>query len=308
MQSFAKRLAEAIRAKQSPLVIGLDPDLTKFPPALQPAAEQDREAAARAILTFNRAIIDATWDLAPAVKPQAAFYERYGWAGIKALEETVSYARQKGLLVLLDAKRGDVPNTAQAYAQAYLTVDGEAACPVDALTVNPYLGRDSVEPFVQTAAANGKGVFVLVRTSNPGAGDLQDLTAGQSRRPLWQEVAGWVADWARHTAPEEGYSPVGIVAGITYPEEAGLLRRLLPHSYLLLPGVGAQGGQAADALPCFDSEGLGALVVAARSVIYAFRRPAYQERFVPDEFAAAARQAVQDLLQELGAAGYKVRR
>lgn len=306
--SFAQRLREAIAAKKSPLVIGLDPDLSKFPPALSAVLEGDKEAAACAILAFNRALIDATCDLAAAVKPQAAFYEVYGSQGVRALEETAAYARQKGLLVILDAKRGDVPNTAQAYARAYLAPENETTCPVDALTVNPYLGRDSVDPFIRAARENGKGIFVLVRTSNPGAGDLQDLTTSETGRPLWQEVAAWVAAWAEATRGAETYSPVGIVAGITYPEEAALLRTMLPHSYLLLPGVGAQGGQAPDALPCFDKEGLGALVVAARSVIYAYSRPPYKDRFTPDKFAAAAREAAADLLTELYAAGYKVGR
>jgi len=308
VESFVQRLEDAIVTKKSPLVIGLDPDLSRFPPALRTAAAQDKEAAARAILAFNRALIDATCELAAAVKPQAAFYERYGSAGIRALEETAAYARRKGLLVILDAKRGDVPNTAAMYAQAYLAPDSQAACPADALTVNPYLGRDSVDPFVQAAQENGKGIFVLVRTSNPGAGDLQDLTARETGRPLWQEVAAWAAAWAEAARGAEVYSPVGIVAGITYPEEAGFLRRRLPHSYLLLPGVGAQGGKAGDALPCFDKEGLGALVVAARSVIYAFSRSPYKDRFTPDEFAAASRQAAADLIAELSAAGYKVGR
>jgi orotidine-5'-phosphate decarboxylase len=306
--SFAQRLKEAIVAKKSPLIIGLDPDLAKFPPVLRATSEGDAEKAARAILAFNCALIDATCDLAAAVKPQAAFYEVYGSHGVRVLEETAAYARKKGLLVILDAKRGDVPNTAQAYARAYLAPENETTCPADALTVNPYLGRDSVEPFVRAAQENGKGIFVLVRTSNPGASDLQDLTSRETGHPLWQEVASWVAAWAEATRGNETYSPVGIVAGLTYPEEAALLRSLLPHSYLLLPGVGAQGGQIKDALPCFDKEGLGALVVAARSVIYAYSRPPYKDRFTPDEFAAAAREAAADLLAELYAAGYKVGR
>lgn len=302
---FARRLNEAIRAKKSPLVVGLDPDITKFPPGLKPAAGASRTEIAEAILAFNKSIIDQVADLAPAVKPQAAFYEEYGWAGMKALEETAIYARSKGLLVILDAKRGDIPNTALAYARAYLAPDKNPhAFPCDALTVNPFLGRDGLQHFVNAATSNQRGIFLLVRTSNPGAADLQNLTVQETKRPVWQEVAAWVADWAEKTRGNEEYSPVGVVAGLTYPHEAQTLRQLLPHSYLLLPGLGVQGGQIADALPCFDNSGLGALLVAARSIIYAFSREPYNSAFSPDQFAAAARKATMDVLRDLKAAGY----
>ena len=305
---FASRLNEAILAKKSPLVVGLDPDITKFPSCLKPAATASAAEIANAILTFNKNIIDSVADLAAAVKPQAAFYEQYGWAGMKALEETAIYARSQGLLVILDAKRGDVPNTALAYARAYLDKGtNRHAFPCDALTVNPFLGRDGLEHFVQAAASNQRGIFLLVRTSNPGAADLQNLTVKETERPVWQEVAAWVADWSEKTRGSEEYSPVGIVAGLTYPHEAQTLRRLLPHSYLLLPGLGVQGGRIADALPCFDKNGLGAVLVAARSIIYAFSREPYKNRFSSDQFAAASRQATQDVLDALGTAGYPLR-
>lgn len=304
MESFATRLGRAIKEKKSPLVVGLDPDLSQFPAPCLPRQDAGAEGATRAIWEFNRSIIDAVADIAAAVKPQAAFYERYGWRGMQVLAETAAYAREKGLLVILDAKRGDVPNTAAAYALAYLGPDGEAACPADALTVNPYLGRDSLQPFLQVAQENDKGVFILVRTSNRGAEDLQDLPTGETRKPLWQEVAGWVAEWAEAGRGGADYSPVGAVAGITHPEEAFTLRQFLRHSYLLLPGFGAQGGKVADALPCCDGEGLGALVVAARSVIYAYAKEPYQQEFAPEDYAQAARRAALDLLAELWAAGH----
>ncbi|NMA55035.1 MAG: orotidine-5'-phosphate decarboxylase [Firmicutes bacterium] len=303
---FINRLEKEILAKKSPLVVGLDPDLTMFPPSLKPAATASRTEIAAAILAFNKSIIDQVADLVPAVKPQAAFYEEYGWAGIKALEETAVYARSKGLLVILDAKRGDVPNTASAYARAYLAQDENPhAFPCDALTINPFLGRDSLQPFIDAASSNQRGIFLLVRTSNRGAADLQNLRIEGAKHPLWQEIAGWVADWATKTRGANKYSPVGIVAGLTYPQEAQSLRLLLPHSYLLLPGLGTQGGQVADAIPCFDPDGLGALLIAARSIIYAYLREPYINRFSGPEFAQAARQAAADILQRLYDAGYR---
>ncbi|HKM38685.1 MAG TPA: orotidine-5'-phosphate decarboxylase [bacterium] len=303
---FTWRLEKAIMAKRSPLVIGLDPDIGRFPAHLKPAPSDSGSFIADTILDFNKRIIDQVADLVPAIKPQAAFYEQYGWAGIKVLEETTSYARSKGLLVILDVKRGDVPNTASAYARAYLAADENPhAFPCDALTVNPFLGRDSLQPFIDAAAANGRGVFLLVRTSNPGAADLQNLRVTETQRPVWKEVAAWAANWSKTTRGTNNYSPVGIVAGLTYPHEAQTLRQLLPHSYLLLPGLGAQGGQIADALPCFDNKGLGALLVAARSVLYAFQRKPYVNNFSEPDFAAAARQATVDILNDLYQAGYK---
>jgi orotidine-5'-phosphate decarboxylase len=305
---FAHRLSEAILAKKSPLVVGLDPDITKFPPSLKPPSTASVTEIAEAILTFNKSIIDQVADLAAAVKPQAAFYEQYGWAGMKALEDTANYAQAQGLPVILDAKRGDIPNTALAYARAYLAPNvNRYAFPCDALTVNPFLGRDGLEHFVDAATSNQRGIFLLVRTSNPGAADLQTLTIQETERPVWQEVAAWVADWAEKTRGNERYSPVGVVTGLTYPHEAQTLRQLLPHSYLLLPGLGVQGGQIADALPCFDENGLGAILIAARSIIYAFSRERYNSVFSPDQFAAAARQATADVLSDLKAAGYPLR-
>ncbi|MGI6605267.1 MAG: orotidine-5'-phosphate decarboxylase [Firmicutes bacterium] len=307
MESFATRLSRAITEKKTPLVVGLDPDPAQFPATLIPHQTADPAAAATAILEFNQGVIAAIADLAVAVKPQVAFYERYGWQGMKALAETCAYAREKGLFVILDAKRGDIPNTAAAYALAYLGPDTKSGCSSDALTVNPYLGRDSIQPFLQAAQENGKGVFILARTSNRGAQDLQDLTCGPEGKPLWQEVAAWVRGWAEMGRRSENYSSFGVVAGITSPKEAHHLRQLLPHSFLLLPGFGAQGGKVADALPCFDAEGLGALVAASRSVIYAYAREPYKESFAPEGYASAARQAAQDLLAELRAVGYPLR-
>ncbi|MGI6129559.1 MAG: orotidine-5'-phosphate decarboxylase, partial [bacterium] len=253
-------------------------------------------------------IIDHTADLVAAVKPQAAFYEEFGWAGMKALEETANYARSKNLLVIMDAKRGDIPNTALAYSRAYLASDvNRHAFPCDALTVNPFLGRDGLEHFVNAAARNQRGIFLLIRTSNPGAADLQNLTVQETKQPVWQEIATWVATWAEETKGADNYSPVGVVVGLTHPSEAKTLRQLLPHSYLLLPGLGVQGGRIADALPCFDNNGLGAVLVAARSIIFAFSREPYNSAFSPDEFGAAARQATIDVLSSLKAAGYPLR-
>lgn len=302
---FASRLSATIIAKKSPLVVGLDPDISKFPSSLRLPAKANIGQITDSILAFNKTIIDHTADLAAAIKPQSAFYEKYGWAGIKALEDTCHYAQTKGLLVIMDAKRGDVPNTAAAYAEAYLAPDvNPHALSCDALTVNPFLGRDSLEPLIDASSRNGRGIFVLVRTSNPGAADLQNLTIQETEQPLWAQIASWVSTWAEQLKGDSGYSSIGVVAGLTHPKEAHALRKLLPHSYLLLPGLGAQGGKATDALQCFDKNGLGALLIAARSIIFAYDREPYKNTFSPNEFGPAARQAALDVLTGLKTAGY----
>jgi orotidine-5'-phosphate decarboxylase len=250
---FADRLAEAVERKGAPLCVGLDPD-----PALMP------EGVAAA--DFCRGIVDAVAEVAVAVKPQAAFFEAQGGDGWAALGEVCGYAREAGLLVIADAKRGDVPSTARAYAAAFAPL-------ADAVTVNPYLGLDSLEPFF---ARDGLGVFVLVKTSNPGSVDIQDLALADGR-PLWQHVAGLVDGWGSDLLGESGLSSVGAVVGAPFPQEVAEARRLLPRSVLLLPGVGAQGARAADLAAAFSVGPAGALVSASRSILYAERGAGWQE-------------------------------
>jgi orotidine-5'-phosphate decarboxylase len=272
---FADRLAAAVQSKRSALVVGLDPRIESLPLAIRRAAQDavgeglsPRELAAAAIRLFDEAVIRQVAPYAVAVKPQIAFYERYGPPGLAAYEHAVTNARAAGLLVIGDVKRGDIGSTAEAYAEAHLTGDAAA----DAVTINPYLGSDSVAPFVTTAARVGGGAFVLVRTSNPSARELQDLPV--RGRPLHEHVAELVNAWGVELRGECGYSSVGAVVGATVPQELERLRQLMPHAWLLVPGVGAQGATAADVAAAFDRSGLGALVNSSRGILYAFRDPA----------------------------------
>ena len=265
--SFADRLAHAVTSKESCLVVGLDPVIEKLPDALQPASgATDRDAAAAAILEFNLGVLDAIEPYACAVKPQIAFYEPFGPAGYQAWERTIEAAHDRGLLVIGDIKRGDIGSTAAAYASAHL---GPSRYQSDAITVNPYFGTDGMAPFVETARAESGGLFVLVRTSNPTASELQDLTAGGQH--LHEHVADLVNGWGANLVGEGGYSSIGAVVGATAPEALGRLRERMPRAWFLVPGVGAQGGAARDVIPAFDGRGLGAVVNASRGILYAFR-------------------------------------
>ena len=250
---FGDRLADAVEQNGAPLCVGLDPD-----PALMPAG--------LGVVEFCCGIVDAVGEHVVAVKPQTAFFEALGAAGWAALVEVCGYSREAGLLVIADAKRGDVPSTARAYAAAFAPI-------ADAVTVNPYLGTDSVEPFLEHG---GLGVLVVLRTSNPGSVDLQDLPLADGR-PLWQHVAQLVDRWGADRIGESGLSSVGAVVGATFPQQVAEARRLLPRSVLLLPGVGAQGGSADDLGEAFSIGPAGALVSASRSVLYADRGPDWQE-------------------------------
>jgi orotidine-5'-phosphate decarboxylase len=268
---FADRLAEAVERKRSQLVVGLDPSVDLLPVELRGEAQLSREGAAGAVARFCRGIVDAVAPYAVGVKPQVAFFEALGADGIRAFEDVCDYAREVGLVVIVDAKRGDIGSTARAYATAYLEPRGTATPPLaDALTVSPFLGRDSVEPFLQACRRHGGGLFVLVKTSNPGGADLQDAVLRDGRR-LFQLAGELVGDWGQGLIGERGLSSVGAVVGATHPREVGELRRLLPQAVFLLPGVGAQGGTPADLARAFTSGPASALVAAARSVNYAFR-------------------------------------
>ncbi len=264
---FADRLAEAVERKRSQLVVGLDPRPDLLPVELRGEAQQGREHAARACARFCRGLVDAVAPYVVAVKPQVAFFEALGSDGIATLEEICSYSRSAGLQVIADGKRGDIASTARAYAAAFL--EGEPPL-ADALTVNPYLGRDSLEPYFAACRRSGAGIFCVVKTSNPGGADVQDLVLSDGR-PVWQQVAELVADCGEELLGERGLSSVGAVIGATYPRAVGEARRLLPRSILLLPGVGAQGATAADVARAFTSGPASALVSVSRDVIYAFR-------------------------------------
>ncbi len=259
MQSFVAQLAQRILGGMAPVVIGLDPRLDALPKSMLPNA-----APSERIVEFYRRTLPVIARHAPCVKPNIAFFECFGSAGYRAYEETCALASRHGLLVLGDIKRGDIGSTAEAYAQGHFAI-------TDAVTLHPYLGADSIAPFLGPCHPDrgGKGVFVLVRTSNPGARDFQDLQVGGE--PLCDVVARAVTRWGSDLPRSEGYSPVGAVVGATWPQELARLRALLPHAWLLLPGVGAQGGKVQDLAAAFDARGLGALVNQSRGVMQAFQ-------------------------------------
>ena len=268
--NFADRVADAVARKQSQLVVGLDPRLDLLPMELRGEAVLGRAAAASSVARFCKGIVDAVGPYVVAVKPQTAFFEALGSDGFRALEEVCDYARSAGLLVLVDAKRGDIGSTSRAYAEAYLEPRDDGIPLADAMTASPYLGLDSVEPFLAACRRHGAGVFFLVRTSNAGAADVQDLAMSDAR-PLWHHVAELIHEWSEPLVGEKGMSSVGAVVGATYPRALSEARRLLPLSPLLLPGVGAQGATPADVARAFTAGPASALVTASRSVIFAYR-------------------------------------
>lgn len=268
--TFGDRLAEAVERKHSQLIVGLDPVTDLLPVELAGDAHLGRVEAAEAFSRFCRGIIDAVSPYAVGVKPQLAFFEALGSDGMRALEDVCAYARTAGLIVLADAKRGDIGSTSRAYAAAYLEPREGQPPLADAMTVSPYLGRDSVEPLLAACRREGAGIFCLVKTSNEGVADIQDLALSDGS-PLWQHVARLVADWGEDLVGESGLSSVGAVVGATHPRAIGEARKLLPRAVLLLPGVGAQGASPADVARAFTSGPASALVAASRSVLYAFR-------------------------------------
>jgi len=264
MANFADRLLQDIRSKDSRCIVGLDPRTDQMPAFIS------RESACATITEFHELVLDAVADLVPAVKPQLAFFEQYGVAGMQAFENTVHAAKKRGLLVIADAKRNDISSTAEAYANAYLSPD---AFDCDALTVTPYLGRDSLTPFTEACRKHAKGLFVVLKTSNPGSKDFQDQPLVEDGRPLYEKIAAVLNKLGRDLTGESGYSSLGAVIGATFPEEAARLRTLMPQALILVPGYGAQGGSAKAAAECFNDDGLGAIVSSSRGITYAFNDP-----------------------------------
>ena len=299
---FADRLIAAVRRTKSPILVGIDLRAADLPTGILERYSTDRLGVANGFLEFGRGVVDAVAPLVPAVKFQAAFYEAYGPEGFRALHLTALYAHSKGLIVVFDGKRNDIGSTAEAYAQAYLggVETGawhDAPWDVDAITVNPYLGSDGIVPFVKAAAAKNRGLFVLVRTSNPSAGDFQDLVA--DGRPLYRHVAEEVVKWGMDEKGNSGYSLVGAVVGATYPGQLAELRRILPGVLFLVPGFGAQGGSALDVAAAFDEEGLGAIVNNSRGLTFAYKRPEYS-RFGTN-WQRAIEEAVRAMAEDLAA-------
>jgi len=310
MKPFIDRLIEQIKRKRSHIVVGLDPDYNRFPEVLK-SSDRSLKEVSKAIEEFNCRIIDAIYDLVPAIKPQIVFYERYGIEGLKSFANTVNYGKEKGLIVIEDAKKNDIGSTATAYSDGHIgrvNVLGEdkPVFDVDAITVNPYLGSDGIIPFTRDVQAYGKGIFVLVKTSNSSSVEIQDVkvTEGNGECKLYEIIAKLTDTWGSTSVGNYGYSSVGAVVGATFPKESVFLRRLMPKTYFLVPGYGAQGGTASDIVNCFNKDGYGAIISASRSINYAFEK---NSRFTDREYAQAAREAVikmnSDINRELKKAG-----
>ncbi|MBS5284968.1 MAG: orotidine-5'-phosphate decarboxylase [Clostridiales bacterium] len=298
------QLIEKIKKTKAPICVGLDPMLSYVPEHIVKKSfetfGENLEGAADAIWQFNKEIIDHTYDLIPSVKPQIAMYEQFGIEGLMVYKKTVDYCHEKGLIVIGDAKRGDIGSTSAAYATGHLGRvkvgnNSYSGFNTDFLTVNPYLGTDGVKPFVEECNKEDKGLFVLVKTSNPSSGEFQDrLIDG---RPLYEWVAEKVVEWGQASMDGE-YSNVGAVVGATYPEMSRILRKLMPNTYFLVPGYGAQGGTAEDLKHCFNEDGLGAVVNSSRGIIAAYRQEKYA-KFGAEHFAEASRQAVIDMTADI---------
>ena len=299
------KLVEKIKKTGAPIEVGLDPMLSYVPESIQKKAFEEHgetlEGAAEAIWQFNKQIIDAVYDLIPAVKPQIAMYEQFGIPGIMAFKKTLDYCHEKDLVVIGDIKRGDIGSTSGAYATGHL---GKAQVGKNAfygfdedfITINPYMGTDSVQPFIDVAVPEKKGMFILTKTSNPSSGEFQDrLIDG---RPLYEWVAEKVVEWGNQHVGSCGYSYVGAVVGATYPEMGKVLRNIMKKNYILVPGYGAQGAKGSDLVNYFNEDGLGAIVNSSRGIICAYKQPKY-EKFGADGFADASRQAVLDMIEDI---------
>lgn len=301
------QLVANIKKTGAPIVVGLDPMLAYVPEHIKKKAfaelGETLEGAAEAIWQFNKGIVDKTYDLIPAVKPQIAMYEQFGIPGLEAFKKTVDYCKEKGLVVIGDIKRGDIGSTSAAYAVGHIgkvQVGDKTYAPFDEdfVTVNPYLGSDGVNPFLNVCKEEKKGIFVLVKTSNPSSGEFQDqLIDG---RPLYELVGEKVAAWGEEVMGDE-YSYVGAVVGATYPEMGKALRKIMPKAYILVPGYGAQGGTGADLVHFFNEDGLGAIVNSSRGIIAAYKQEKYAS-FGPEAFADASRAAVEDMIADIAGA------
>lgn len=299
-----QQLIEKIAALNAPIVVGLDPMLNYVPEYVKNAAYEEYgatlEGAAEAIWQFNREIIDRVYDLIPAVKPQIAMYEQFGIPGLIAFKKTVDYCKERGLIVIGDIKRGDIGSTSAAYAAGHIgrvkvginTWEGFGE---DFVTVNPYLGSDGVKPFIDVCKEENKGLFILVKTSNPSSGEFQDQVVDGT--PLYELVGRRVAQWAEECM-DGSYSNIGAVVGATYPKMGQALRKIMPKSYILVPGYGAQGGKAEDLLPYFNEDGLGAIVNSSRGIIAAYKQEKYA-KFGEENFGDASRQAVIDMREDI---------
>ena len=302
------KLIAKIQKTGAPIVVGLDPMLNYIPEHIQKKAfaeyGETLEGAAEAIWQFNKEIVDKTYDLIPAVKPQIAMYEQFGIEGLKAYKKTIDYCKSKDLVVIGDIKRGDIGSTSAAYAVGHLgKVQVGSKCYVpfdeDFATVNPYLGSDGVKPFIEVCKEENKGLFILVKTSNPSSGEFQDQLV--NGRPLYELVGDKVAQWGEEHVGQSGYSYIGAVVGATYPEMGATLRKIMPKTFILVPGYGAQGGKGKDLVNFFNEDGLGAIVNSSRGIIAAYKQEKYA-KFGAENFGDASRAAVEDMVADISGA------
>ena len=306
MKNIIDILIDKIKETNNPTVMGLDPRFEMLPKCVTDKYPKTLEGVADAIIEYNKALIDETFDIIPAVKPQIAFYEMFGLPGMKAFEETCKYAKEKGMLVIVDAKRGDIGSTAAGYSNAFLGKKKigdveESIFDVDFLTVNPYMGSDCVKPFIEDCKKYNKGLFILVKTSNPSSGELQDIKL-ENGDDVYTTVAKLVEKWGEDLRGEYGYSSIAAVVGATYPEQLQSIRKTAPHTYFLIPGYGAQGGKASDIALGFDGNGLGGIVNASRSLMCAYKSDLWKDKFAEVDYAKATRAEAIRMREELNSA------
>jgi orotidine-5'-phosphate decarboxylase len=300
MRLFSDRLVESVHKTGSPCVVGLDPRIDLMPAFIKSGRAAPTADVIRSVIRdFHELVLDTIAGLASVVKPQLAFFEQYGSPGIQAFEDTVQAAKQRGLLVIADGKRNDVDSTAEAYATAYL---GEKAFDVDAMTVTPYLGRDSMLPYVDACREHGKGIFIVLKTSNPGSRDYQDQVLQDTGRPLYETIAQTIREFGEGLVGESGYSSIGAVIGATFPADASRLRALLPRAFILVTGYGAQGASSRGAAACFNADGLGAIVNSSRGITYSFGN----ENVTREIFVKSVRENTLRMRDEIAAAALAI--
>lgn len=306
MKNAIDNLIEKIKQMDNPTVMGLDPRYDMIPACITSKYDKTIEGASLAIIEFNKALIDATCDIIPAVKPQIAFYEMFGIPGMLAFKETCEYARKKGMIVIIDAKRGDIGSTAEGYSNAFIgrTPLGDkkqAIYDADFVTVNPYLGSDGIKPFIKDCQEYGKGIFIILKTSNPSSSELQDIKTEEGQE-IYKHMGKLINEWGKDLVGENGYSSVSVVVGATHPKQLQELRELMPNAFFLIPGYGAQGGKAEDIALGFDKNGIGGIINASRSLMCAYKKDIWKEKYTEGEFASATRAEAIRMRDELNSA------
>ena len=305
MENAIDRLIDKIKEMNNPTVMGLDPRYELLPECIKGKCKENVESVLDGILEYNKKLIDSVSDIIPAVKPQLAFYEMFGPKGMECFKETCKYAKEKGMIVIADCKRGDIGSTCSGYSNAYLGKTNigsneESFYDIDFITVNPYLGSDGIKPFIEDCIKYNKGLFILVKTSNPSSGELQDLKL-ENGKTIYEEVGSLVSRWGKEYIGKYGFSSVGAVVGATYPTQMETLREMMPNTFFLIPGYGAQGGKADDIALGFKN-GLGGIVNASRSLMCAYKSDRWKDKFTDEEYYKATREEAIRMRDELNEA------